>query len=107
MHRKYFMKPDVEDLKKGAILPIYTNYLEQQGLIGNARLIKYQPGWRPELPYIRAEIGGTDLQEPNTINWCFQRWIVEFLDGPQKGFRTARNIAYFLSIDSYLNNSEI
>lgn len=104
MRKKDFLKPDIDDLYPGNILPIYEEYTIERGFLGNARLIEYSPSWRPELHYIRAEIGGTELQEPNAVNWSYQRWIVEFVDGPKEGFRTAKYIAYFLCINSDLPN---
>lgn len=102
MSRRHYLKPDAEDLRSGNILPIYTNYQEEEGFEGYALLIERQEGWRIQPHYVRAEQGGTEDKDPVTVNWSTQRWLVEFVDGPQKGFRTHRYISHFLCIDAYL-----
>jgi hypothetical protein len=98
------MYPSKKDLKKGSILPIYSDHINEKDLIGNARLIEYKKSWRQELPFIKAEFGGTDKQAPHTIIWSYQRWVVEFVDGPRKGLRSAHYISYFVTVDSYFKS---
>ena len=107
MTRKEFMEPSAEEVKEGEILPIYLeNFMTQEGFEGNALLIEHCPSpWREEVYYIRAEVGGTDKQNPNVINWSFQRWLVEFIDGPMKGVRCHRYIAFFVCIDQHLTSN--
>jgi hypothetical protein len=108
MKKSDYVKPDINDLVSGNELVIYNDYKEQEDPVGTARLIEYRTSLsRSELPYTRAEIGGSDIQDPHTIIWSYQRWLVEFLDGPLKGFTTARYIAYFVCVDSYYNEDDI
>lgn len=105
MKRKDFQEPSLEDLKEGNILPIYSNFMFQKKYEGKAELLSREPSlWRSEYPYIRAEIGGTENQDPNVINWSFQRWKVKFVEGPRKGFTTHRYIAYFLCVSHNLSS---
>lgn len=98
---KDYTDPKKEDLREGNILPIYEDYKQQKKFLGHAMLLKYSPSWRDELPYVRKEIGNTD-RDPITINWAYERWKVQFVDGELKDFVTCKYIAYFLCIDNYL-----
>ena len=90
-----------KDLKKGNILPIYFNYQEQKKPRGNALLIKKVKSriTEEEKEFIIKEVG--DKYNKNRKRaykapiWSYQDWIVEFVDGPQKGFRTQVKIAYY------------
>lgn len=103
MKRKDFTYPTADDLVVGNVLPIYIkDFMQEEGFEGNAELIEPARSlWRDPVPYIRAEIGGTDKQFPNSINWSFQRWLVKFVDGPNKGLSRHRYIAHFLSIEQF------
>lgn len=99
------MSPKALDLCSGNLLPIYRDFMNQKELEGHAVLLDHEPSvWRKETPYIRAELGSGVVRDFMTINWCFARWKVKFIDGPLKGFTTHRNIAYFLSIDNDLRS---
>lgn len=118
LKKKDFMKPTRYDLRKGKIRPIYLNYKEEKNLLGYAILnFRVKSNHIPELPYIRAEIGGGGKKEPDTVIWNYQRWNVTFVDpwlyDPnistelrnkyylQKDFTTVRSIAFFVKVDAY------
>lgn len=118
LKKKDFIKPDRFDLKKGKILPIYLNFKEEKELQGYAKLnFRVKSKHIPELPYIRAEIGGKGKKEADTIIWNHQRWNITYVDpieydekiDPkirntylyQKNFTTIRSIAFFVTIDAY------
>jgi len=102
--KKDYKSPTVKELVTGNILPIYTNYKNEEDYEGDAVLIKKQHANLEELPYIRIEVGGTSKQEPHTINWSYQRWLVKFVKGPLKGFKTNRYISYYLSTNSNIKS---
>lgn len=61
---------------------------------GRAKLIEYKPSKHvEELEFIKNSAETKD--EKINLIWSSQRWIVEFIDGPMKGFKTARYISYF------------
>lgn len=98
-----FLKPDEDDLRPGNVVAIYTIYHTEEEFEGNARLIRREESQHNHVfPYVRAELGGTPDKDPVTVNWTAQRWLIEFVDGPRKGFRTHRYIAHFLCIDAYM-----
>ncbi len=104
MSRTNYQYPSEADLRPENVLSIYTMYQQEQDFEGRAVLIERQEGWRQQFPYVRIELGGTEAKNPITVNWATQRWLVRFIDGPQKGFTTHRYISYFLCIDSYLSS---
>lgn len=98
LKRKDFSKPEKSDLIKGNILPIYADFTEEKGFRGKAILIERSPSkWRDEKNgFIRAIIGdGNEDREGYAVMWKFQRWVIQFVDGPQKGHKTCANIGYF------------
>ena len=95
--RKDFSYPKKSDLVKGNILSIYSNFTEEEGFRGHAMLIERMPSkWRDEKNgFIRTVIGGTQQKEGYAVMWKFQRWMIEYVDGPLKGHKTCANIGYF------------
>ena len=96
--KKSLYRPKKSELRSGNVLPIYTDYKEEEGFEGNALLIKYEPSRHvDELPYIRA----VNKSGSGDINWSFQRWLIRFVDGNKAGFKTHRYIGYFKNLNSY------
>lgn len=100
MTKQEYLKPDKEDFYKGNILTIYSDVENEENPVGKARLIEPMEFSLFDVEYIREEIGGSDKQNPHTIVWTKERWKIEFIDGPSKGFITARYIARFDRFDS-------
>ena len=105
--RKDFSKPEKSELIKGNILPIYADFTEEKGFRGNAVLIRRSPSkWRDEKKgFIRAIIGGGSDREGYAVMWKFQRWVIQYVDGPLKGHTTCANIGYFYDF-SFLDRGE-
>jgi hypothetical protein len=118
LKKKDFIKPTRYDLKKGKIRPIYLNYKEEKDLLGYAMLnFRVKNDHSPELPYVRAEIGGDGKKEADTIIWNHQKWNVTFVDPwlydpklskeernkylHQKDFTTVKAISFFITVDAY------
>lgn len=112
---KDYKYPTELDLQVGNILPIYTNWQDEEKLEGNGKLLEKLPLPRyrqqftkyDRLPFIKAEIGsyeGTNL--PIMVNWSGQYWKVELVDGPRKGFITNRYIGYFFKTGIIFNTPE-
>lgn len=107
MKRKYKNRKK-KDLKVGAVLPIYIDYKQEEKFRGNAKLLNkfesqtFQSRYPPSMrSYVRAEVGSGNKYEPQTIIWSWERWRIQFVDGPDKGFITACNIAYYVTTNSY------
>ncbi len=114
--KKDFMRYRKSHLKKGAILPIYVNWKDQDTLMGYARLNKRISEPKDEQPYERVSIGSGRIKEQDMVIYKHQRWNVTFVDPieynpdisqkerfkyiAQKDFTTNRNIAYFETVDS-------
>lgn len=86
--------PSLGNLEEGNITPIYQNYLEEEGFEGHAMILKYAPSWRKELPYVKRESGSW------TYIWSYKRYLVQFIDGRQKGNKCHRYISYFVEISN-------
>ena len=100
--KKHYVCPASTDFGTGAIAEIYDNSESRVGFQGRARLIEELDSCaRPEERYyIRAQFGSGIIQSPHTIIWSWKRWRVEFIDGPNKGWITARKIAYYVTVSS-------
>lgn len=114
--KKDYMRYRKSHLKKGAIMPIYSNWKEQDGLIGYAKLNKRVSKDSEEYPFERASVGSGRIKEPDLVIYRFQRWNITFVDPldynseisqqdrwkylSQKGFTTNWNISYFEAVDS-------
>lgn len=107
--KRYYRCPDQECLEVGSVAEIYTDFRNRIGFEGRARILEELDARTPEPQrvYIRAEIGSPKKQAPHTIIWTWKRFRVEFIDGPNKGFITARKIAYFLDINSYYESGTV
>lgn len=106
--KKDYAYPSKSDLHKGNILPIYGEFTTEENFRGNARLIERKKSpWRNEnAGFIRTILKGkNEEREGYAIMWKHQRWVVEFVDGPYKGHRTAANIGYFYAY-SFLDKWE-
>lgn len=113
-------KPELQDIKKDSMFPLYEDFRQQKGLLGYAKLNHRVTSIVTEYPYVRAEIGNSALKQPNTIIWCFQRWNVTYVDPReydktltqeerfkylyQRGFTTNWNIPYYLCTSSTLSS---
>lgn len=116
--KKDYMTSKKSSLKRGSILPIYSNWRNEEGLIGYARL-NYRVrsnGSDDEVPYERASIGSGEINEPDMVIYSFQKWNITFVDPleynskfsqrerfqflHQAGFTTNWNISYFLTVNS-------
>ena len=100
--KKHYLCPISLDFGAGSIAEIYQNYKNRENFQGRARLLKEIDciASPQERLYIRKQIGSGRKQEPHTIIWSWKRWKVEFIDGPNKGWITARKIAFFVAINN-------
>jgi len=100
--KKHYRCPTETDFGVGSIADIYEDFRNLQNYQGRARLICELDANTPQhqRQYIRAEIGNPKKQAPHTVIWTWKRWKVEFIDGPNKGFITARKIAYFVAVSN-------
>lgn len=94
MHRKRVLK---KDLFIGNIIPIFLIWKTQQQFRGNAVLLE-----RKEEKEDLDENREYELErirfKKNTyiiIN-SYQKWIIRFIDGKDKGFKTQVNISHYL-----------
>ena len=87
-------KPTREDLVEGLVTNVY---LDENNYEGVAKLIERRPSWRQASPYIK-HIEGDGEENEKIINWCKERWLVEFLDGRLKGQKVLRWIHYYHSM---------
>lgn len=109
MSKKNYKSPNKDDLVSGNILDIYGDSKSQTEWLGKAILIEPRSDLAlGELPFIKAEVGGTKTRSPQIIIWSRERWLVEFVEGPMKGHKTCRYIAYFLGVGiKWLDNYNI
>ena len=99
MTKRKQLYPRKRDLKPGSVHKIFTDYREMEDLEGRAKLIEYAPStYLDELEFIKGSRKTTE--RTLDLIWSYQRWIIEFIDGPRKGFRTARYISYFKRFSS-------
>lgn len=97
--KKHYQCPEEDNFKVGSIAEIYIDYRHRTKYEGRATLLEeldtdYSLNDRI---YVRAEIGHSEKQSPHTIYWSWKKWKVQFIDGPNKGWTTARKIAYYVS----------
>lgn len=104
--KRHYRCPMESDLGTGCIAEIYEDFRNMKKYQGRARLLQELEANTPkhQRQYIRAEIGNPKKQAPHTIVWSWQRWRVEFIDGPFKGWITARKIAYFVAVSNYYDS---
>lgn len=100
--KKHYRCPIESDFGVGSIAEIYEDYRVMKKYQGRARLLEELDANTPahQRQYIRAEVGNPTKQAPHTIIWSWKRWRIEFIDGPNKGFTTARKIAYFVIVSN-------
>lgn len=101
--KKYYQCPTQSDFGVGSVVEIYRDFRNRKNYQGRARLLEKLDALTPkhQRPYIRAEVGNSTKQAPHTVVWSWERWKVKFIDGPDKGFVTARKIAYFVAVSNY------
>lgn len=86
-------------LKTNNIISIYLNWKEKKDFRGNAILIeRLKDPSELQKEYLFCEIGKDSPYRKKdliSIIYSYQRWIIKFVDGPEKGFQTAVNISYY------------
>lgn len=99
-----------KNLKQGNIIEIFLHWKEMRTSRGNAVLLERLADKEPpksQKKYILREYASMNkgVNEIKSIYCSYERWIVRFIDGPYKNFKTAVNIAYRLKQNSNDNNS--
>jgi len=90
-----------KDLKEGNVLPIYLFPLELKDYRGDAVLIERDIKSEPPNKirnFIFKEIVNNNEEKVNEnkcIYYCWENWIIKYINGPLKGFKTKTKIAYY------------
>jgi hypothetical protein len=91
-------------LKENNIIPIYLYWKEHKEFRGNARLIERLVDKEPpeeDKTYEFKEIGDDTIfdrkKDKVSILYSYQSWVIEFVDGKDKGFKTRVNVSYYKS----------
>ena len=102
------------DLKEGNVVPIYLDWKQQLNYQGDAVLIKrLEDKEDPEhvKEYLFTEIGDHMLLDRKKssirIIYSYQKWIIKFINGNNKGFRTIRNIAHYRRNTYYVAKKKV
>lgn len=91
-------------LKEGNIIPVWLNWKHQLNYRGDAVLIERVQKDEPpddQKIYEFCEIGDSSLfdrkKDKITVLYSYQCWIIQFVTGKDKGFRTKAKIGYYKS----------
>lgn len=106
--KKHYRCPAKKDIVVNSIVEIYGDYINRKDYQGRAKIIERLECGTPlsQRPFIVAEVGNPKKQAPHTIIWSWKRWKILFIDGPNKGWITARKIAYFVAINNYYESKD-
>jgi hypothetical protein len=93
MFRKKILKTYLEE---GNIIPIFLDWRSQENLRGYAVLLERLKDKEDQEDIKEYELLETKIRgkKVSIIN-SYQKWIIRFTTGPQKGLKTQVNISYF------------